>query len=68
MIRTRLAKVGIDHLLTYLVKGTLDVLPPTRLAKKHDDDSTSSSKRDESPILKKASVSLRSKLLIFLSF
>ncbi|KAF9534998.1 Not1 N-terminal domain, CCR4-Not complex component-domain-containing protein [Crepidotus variabilis] len=32
---------------------------PTRPTKKHDEESVSSSKRDDSPILKKASVSLR---------
>jgi CCR4-NOT transcription complex subunit 3 len=37
-----------------------DAPPPSRPTKKHDEESTASSRRDDSPILKKASVPLRS--------
>lgn len=44
----------------YLIPKDTDAHPPSRPTKKHDEESISSGKRDDSPILKKASVSLRS--------
>jgi hypothetical protein len=38
---------------------TIFLDPPSRPTKKHDEESVASSKRDDSPILKKASVSLQ---------
>jgi hypothetical protein len=37
-------------------------IPARSASKKHDEESVTSSKRDDSPILKKAAVSLRSEL------
>jgi len=61
-IRMKRVKVGTNSCKIYFIDKDLDAAPLSRPTKKHDEDSTTSSKRDESPILKKASVSLRSTL------
>src|SRR5258705_10206412 len=64
-IRMKRVKVGTNSYKIYFIDKDLDA-PLSRPTKKHDEDSTTSSKRDESPILKKASVSLRSTFYFFI--
>jgi CCR4-NOT transcription complex subunit 3 len=40
---------------------------PTRAPKKHDEESIASSKRDESPVLKKAAVTIQLRSMLLLS-
>ena len=57
-IQMRLAKVHIRQFSKRMLL-TMILDPPSRPTKKHDEESVASSKRDDSPILKKASVSLQ---------
>ena len=53
-VKVRVRQFSEGMLLTIFLE------PPSRPTKKHDEESVASSKRDDSPILKKVSLQLRS--------